>query len=101
MKRPKEPKTDNLWKLLKSVYGLNDASRTWYLRVKDEFIICGGCVSKYDEMFYWYYKNTLQGVPCSHVDDFFWRGLQIFKNQVICVVLNKFQISHQEGAAFT
>ena len=89
MKRPKEPKTDNLWKLLKSVYGLNDASRTWYLRVK------------YDEMFYWHYKNTLQGVPCSHVDDFFWRGLQIFKNQVICVVLNKFQISHQEGAAFT
>ena len=55
---PKNPKTDNLWKLLKTVYDLNDASRTWYLRVRDER---GACVSKYDEaIFYWHYKNTLQ-----------------------------------------
>ena len=65
----KEAKTDNLWKLLKTIYGLNDASRTWYLHVRDEFIICDACVSKYNEaIFYWHYKNTLQGVVCSHVD---------------------------------
>ena len=90
-KPPKEAKTDNLWKLLKTVYGLNDASRTWYLRVRDEFIICGACVSKYNEViFYWHYKNTLQGVVCSHVDDFLWGGSQVFKNQVIYAVLKKF-----------
>ena len=46
VKPPKEAKTDNLWKLLKTVYGLNDASRTWYLHVRDKFIICGACFSK-------------------------------------------------------
>ena len=100
--KPPKAKTDNLWKLLKTVYGLNNASRTWYLPVRDEFIICGACVSKYDEaIIYWHYTNTLQGVVCSHVDDFFWGGSQIFKNQVICAVLKKFQITHQERAAFT
>ena len=36
-------------------------------------------------MFYWHYKNTLQSVVCSPSDDLFWRGSQVFKNQVICV----------------
>ena len=73
-----------------------------YLHVRDEFIICGACVSKYNEaILYWQYKNTLQGVVCSHVENFFWGGSQIFKNQVICAVLKKSQISHQERAAFT
>ena len=72
VKPPKEAKTDNLWKLLKTVYSLNDASKTWYLCVRDEFIICSACISKYDKaIFYWHYQNTLQGVECSHVDDFF------------------------------
>ena len=102
VKPPKEAKTDNLWKLMKTVYGLNHASRKWYLCVRDEFIICGACVSKFGEaIFYWHYKNTLQGVVCSHVDDFFWGGSQLLKNQVICAVLKKFQISHQERSAFT
>ena len=62
--------------------------------------LCGAC--KYDEaIFNWHYKNTLQGVVCSHMDDFFWGGPQVFKNQVICAVLKNFQISHQERAAFT
>ena len=88
----KEAKTDNLWELLKTVYGLNDASRTWCLCVKDEFIKFGACISKYDEaIFYWHYKNTLEGVGCSDVDD-----LRSSK-----LVLKKFQISPQERAAIT
>ena len=58
----------------------------WYLCVRDEFIICGACVSTYDEaIFYWHYKNTLQSVVCSLSDELFWRGSQVFKNKVICV----------------
>ena len=34
------------------------------------------------------------------MDDFFWGASQIFKNQVICAVLKKFQINHQERATF-
>ena len=45
--------------------------------------------------------RTLQGVVCSHVDDFFWGGSLLFNNEVICAVLKKFQISHQERATFT
>ena len=33
IKPPKEANTTKLWRLNKTVYGLNDASRTWYLRV--------------------------------------------------------------------
>ena len=32
---PKEANTNNVWKLQTSVYGLADASRYWYLQVKE------------------------------------------------------------------
>ena len=38
---PKEANTLNIWKLQKCVYGLADASRYWYLRVREELdIVC-------------------------------------------------------------
>lgn len=37
-----------IWKLSKCVYGLNDASRFWYLTIKDELMKLGAGVSKYD-----------------------------------------------------
>ncbi len=46
---PKEVQTNKLWKLNKTVYGLADASRTWYLRVRQELTTLGIKVSKYDE----------------------------------------------------
>ena len=33
----KEAETDRLWKLKKTVYGLSDAFRTWYLCPKKNF----------------------------------------------------------------
>ena len=39
---PKEAATNKVWKLQKCVYGLGDASRYWYLRVKEELINLGG-----------------------------------------------------------
>lgn len=35
---PKEANTTNLWKLSKTVYGLADASRNWYLKLRSELI---------------------------------------------------------------
>ena len=35
-----------LWKLLKCVYGLSDASRAWYLTVRDELMKLGAVPSK-------------------------------------------------------
>ena len=72
---PSEAKTDKnlVWKLNKCVYGLNDASRVWYLTVRDQLLNSGARVSKYDEaIFTWYFDGQLQGIMCTHVDDFLW-----------------------------
>ena len=52
---PKEFDDGNLWKLNTTVYGLKDASRIWYLKVKEQLMLLGCKVSKFDEaLFYWY-----------------------------------------------
>ena len=38
-----------MWKLKGSIYGLNDAPRTWYKRVEQVLVELGGKVSIYDE----------------------------------------------------
>ena len=49
MKPPKEAKVPSkLWKLRRCAYGLNDASRYWYFRLKDELIMSGCKCSKLD-----------------------------------------------------
>ncbi len=53
LKPPKEARVQGMWKLNKAVYGLNEASRYWYERVKDVLVNAGMLKSKYDEaMFY-------------------------------------------------
>jgi hypothetical protein len=72
---PKEANTNGLWKLNKAVYGLREASRKWYDRVKIELEAIGMVKSKYDEaLFYWNNGDACQGIIAIHVDDFFvWR----------------------------
>ena len=51
---PAEANTDKLWQLNKTVYGLSDASRTWYLSVREELTQIGVEDSSYDEaIFLW------------------------------------------------
>ena len=69
---PREADTNKVWKLKKTVYGLADASRTWYLRVREELEKFGVLVSRYDEaIFFWHTESGLEGLICCHVDDFF------------------------------
>ena len=49
LKLPKEADTTNLWKLNKCAYGLNDASRLWYIRLTEEFANLGVRKSQLDE----------------------------------------------------
>ena len=84
-----------------TVYGLSDASRIWYLTVKRELQQLGVNTSKYDEaIFFWRHDNDLHGILCSHVDDFFWGGSQLFKTKVIKAIKRRFQISQEEFNAF-
>ena len=52
-----------IWKLKTCVYGLNDASRTWYLGVRDELVQLRDKPSMYDwASFYWQAHNELHGL---------------------------------------
>ena len=84
VKPPKEANTKNLWKLKKSVYGLNEASKHWYERANQELTAVGMCKSKYDEALYYYHvKDKCHGVVGLHVDDFMHGGTDKMKQSVI------------------
>ena len=97
VKPPKEAETENvLWKLNKVVYGLVDAARAWYLRVKEELINLGMKMSLYDEaLFYWLNNGKCEGLTIVHVDDFLWGGSQNFHNEVMTKVRNIFTIGSE------
>ena len=94
------PKT-HLWKLKRCIYGLNDAPRSWYIKVKNELIELGGRICMYDPaLFIWHHKNTLIGILGSHVDDFMFCGDARFHTDVIEGVKKKFKISAEASSSF-
>ena len=46
---PKEANTSKIWKLKRTVYGLNDAPRSWYLKAAEELVKADATRSKYDQ----------------------------------------------------
>ena len=84
VKPPKEAETNKIWKLNKTVYGLADASRSWYLKLRDELIRLGGTPLQLDQgIFTWYDGNSLIGIVICFVDDVLWGGSQKFKPYII------------------
>ncbi len=102
LKPPKESDADGkLWKLNKCVYGLNDASRTWYFRVCEELKKLGCQQSKIDPaLFYWRQNGRLSGLLMMHVDDFLWSGTIRFQSAVIEKIHQTFQIGKQAHGVF-
>ena len=115
--KPPIPEPGVLWKLKKPVYGLQDAPRQWYLRVKDELVKSGLQVFSFEPALFVLKKNELcLGVICLHVDDFLYAGTNEFEESVIkSVVCKEFivgcmetcpllftglKISHQDGEVF-
>ena len=102
LKPPKEAGSDRLLKLNKTVYGLGDASRRWYLRVKDELRALGVQSSTYDEtLFFWKHEGKLNGVMAVHVDEFLYCGPKEIELKVITVLKTKCLISKVESETFT
>lgn len=96
---PREFNSGMVWKLKKAVYGLNEASRCWYNRVKDEFLKAGLSNSKYDEaLFYLKTDNQLQGVVGIHVDDFIYGGNDNFISNTVSTVKSAFEIGTETSA---
>ena len=84
---PKEAKTDKVWLLKKTVYGLNDASRSWYLKLHDELLSLNATPIDLDQgIFCWYQNNKLVGIAIIFVDDILWAGCESFP-----IVIEKFR----------
>ncbi|CAG2211672.1 unnamed protein product [Mytilus edulis] len=89
---------DIIWKLRKCVYGLSDASLSWYNRVKEVLEQCKVSVSKVDPaVFFWKNnKGSVEGVLTCHVDDFLWGGSKEFEEKVINSIRSTFCVGKEE-----
>ena len=98
---PPEYFTGKIWKLKKTVYGLCDAARAWYMRVKHELVQLGVKLSSYDSaLFTWKYEGQVEGVVCVYVDDLLWAGTCKFENMVIQKLTNLFLIGSSDTGSF-
>ena len=99
---PVEFDRGQLWKLKKTIYGLCDAARAWYKRVKSELKSLGVTVSPLDNsLFFWHVEDILQGIICVYVDDFLFGGTQLFLDSIIKKLINKFRIGSSAKITFT
>ena len=99
---PKEFKKEGMiWQLNQCVYGLNEASRRWYSKVRHEMEELGASIPKVDPaLFVWKRDGVLLGILSSHVDDFLFCGNVWFENSVINKLKNTFEISNEEENVF-
>ena len=72
---PKDQEKEGvIWKLLKPLYGLDDASRKFYLKVRETLKNLNLNTLPGDDAVYYQHKNgKLIGMILSHVDDYYSR----------------------------
>ncbi len=102
----KPPKELNLQKKLlrlkKCLYGLRDASKKWYEKVRQNLEKLGFKKSTYDSglFFLMNEKGELEGLIGIHVDDFIHCGTKFFNEVVLNKVLSAFKIGKSETNSF-
>ncbi|CAL4089682.1 unnamed protein product, partial [Meganyctiphanes norvegica] len=102
LKPPPEFNDGNLWKLKKTVYGLCDAARDWYMRVKSALnSLSVKMCSLANSLFIWKRNGKLEGLTCIYVDDFLWAGNATFKKCVIDELQKQFLIGSSASESFT
>ena len=103
VKPPKEAGLDKnkVWKLKKPLYGLNDASRKFYLKVNNIFTEIGCQRSKIDPALFYMQKNgKLEGLVAAHVDDFILTGSCGFNSLIMNGVNKSFKVGKVEEGNF-
>ena len=101
LKPPKEANTKNLWLLQKCVYGLSDASRQWYLRVKEEMTNLGGNMNKLDNgLFTFSFDGQLCGIVTCFVDDMIYGGTNRFEHFITESLKSAFLIGTESNVSF-
>ena len=99
---PKEFNDGQLWKLKKNVYGLNDAAKAWYCKLRELLLSLGMKISSLDSaVFYWIRDGVTAGVMCIHVDDILLAGTRSFHTSVVAHFKRKVLIgSSSESCSF-
>ena len=83
------------------MYGLDDASRKFWLKVKETLTKLGLKTIPGDEAFYYENKNgKLLGAVLSHVDDFIVAGKDEFVDRIVKGVSSEFTVSKTEKDEF-
>ena len=91
---PKEAQTNKVWKLRKWVYGLSDASRYWYLKLREGPIKLGATLTQLDQgTFMWSKSNKPTGIMACFVDDVLWVGNTGFET-----IINELKQVFRNGA---
>ena len=90
-----------IWRLRKPMYGLKDASRKWFLSLRNELKNLGCEQSRLDKCIFTYHVDgELCGIFVSHVDDFLIAGNEEFQKKIIQAIKEKFNISKHELGMF-
>ena len=101
---PKEVRKEGIvWKLKKCLYGLGDASRQFYLSVREEMqnLGCMQCTVE-PSLFYKLSGNgELEGILVSHIDDFLHAGTDLFRELVMKPLRTRFVAGRVEEGNFS
>ena len=101
LKPPPEFGPGILWKLNKAIYGLNDASREWYLKICDTMGEMKATRSKIDNaVFYWSFNGKLVAICGVHVDDFINTGDDDNLKKIINDIKSRFRVSSEGEGLF-
>ena len=98
---PKEAQTNKLWKLVKCAYGLADAPRCWYLKIREELLRLGASPSTLDNGIFLFGESDLYGIIILYVDDIMWSGKEMKMKPIITQLKTVFLISHEDDDAFS
>ena len=101
LRPPPEANCNGLWSLNKSVYGLDDASRKFYLKVKKELLSMKMEQSKSDPaLFFKRHDGKTTGIVSTHVDDFFYGGTEAFCDVLMRKIKSVFLLSSESYQTF-
>merc|ERR1712240_227341 len=94
-------KEGKIWKLLKPLYGFDDVSRKFYLKVKETLKSLRLKTLPGDDAFYYENRNgVLMGLNMSHVDDFTIAREDEFVDSIVEGIKKEFTVSKVEGGKF-
>ena len=91
-----------VWRLKRCLYGLSDASRQFYLSVREKMLEVGCLQSRVEPSLFFYYGNgeKLRGILVSHIDDFLHAGDDVFEKDVMDPLRERFEAGKLEEGNF-